>query len=527
MWRLMTRVVKIPLLAITLVWILWFVCMQNTALAETANNATSQAQTLAAENKPRASIDLTKTVGIIPNRCATTEIIVVSAGTPLYYCYVVQNTGNITLTTHTLQDSLYDHPLKDHVAYTLTPWPSLDSIVTLIVTGSNGVQQTTISTGTWIAATADGITTTASDSTTTLVPLLRVTETVGINAHSCATTKKIDVLPGTKITYCYTVYNAGKVTLRLHNAVDSRRSIQKNSFSLNLPPGAINRITVTVPVTQTTTNVITWTGYVTDVTGVFTVVTDSATVNTPAITLRATVGTNPKSCASSTSITVTAGAEVAYCYTVTNTGGVTLTRHEISDSIAVTTQNHLLPPGDSHALGITNAVTQTEVDKVKWTAYGTSPMVATSSSQVTVTVVYTLAVFVFYDVDASGTFSELERGLPGIRLRLQQSSGNVFTTTTNAFGKAAFSAVVAGPYTVTVDQTSLPAGFTLTMGRNPYTSAVAWAKTDLSLGYTSPPDYNSDCDAIPDRLEGPNDDNNNGIPNYLDANCVYLPSIQR
>lgn len=527
MWRLVRRVIFIPLFAISLLWLLYLICLQPAARAQSPDAATSQSQGAQQDQTP--SIHLTKTVGVAANSCATTKLVIVSANTPLYYCYTVQNTGNVTLTTHTIQDSQYEHPLTDHVAYPLKPGPPPDSVVTLIVATNNGVQQTTISTGTWLAETEDGIIATASDSTTVLVPTLQITETVGTNSNSCAKTKQIDVLPGTKVTFCYTVYNSGKVTLRLHNISASKQGLQKNNFSLNLPPGATNRITITTPVTQTNTNVITWTGYVTDVTGVFTVVTDSATVHTPSITLQATVGTDPQNCATTTSITVTAGTEVDYCYAVTNTGGVTLTQHEINDSVSVTPSSHFhaLPPGYSYALGIATPMTETTVSQVKWTAHGAGPLVAISNSQVTVTVLYTLNVFLLYDVDASGDFNDLEQGLPSAILRVQQAAGTVITATTNATGNAIFANVHAGTYTITVEPSSLPVGFAPTPGSKPAAYQMAWGKSDLTLAYTSPPDYNSDCDAIPDRLEGPGDLNQNGIPNYLDANCVYLPHIRR
>ena len=44
-------------------------------------------------------IVLTKTVGTTPGVCAATTEITVDPMTEVYYCYTVQNTGNITLTT--------------------------------------------------------------------------------------------------------------------------------------------------------------------------------------------------------------------------------------------------------------------------------------------------------------------------------------------------------------------------------------------------------------------------------------------
>ncbi len=49
-------------------------------------------------NEPQvASISLAKTVGTTAGVCATTSTISVSAGTTVYYCYEVTNTGDVTL----------------------------------------------------------------------------------------------------------------------------------------------------------------------------------------------------------------------------------------------------------------------------------------------------------------------------------------------------------------------------------------------------------------------------------------------
>jgi len=59
--------------------------------------------------EPQApSLVLTKTVGLDPNVCATTDEISIPAGmggTEVTYCYYMQNTGNVTLTFHTVTDT--------------------------------------------------------------------------------------------------------------------------------------------------------------------------------------------------------------------------------------------------------------------------------------------------------------------------------------------------------------------------------------------------------------------------------------
>lgn len=52
------------------------------------------------------SIELTATVGIYRNNCATTTEISVTEGTTVYYCFMIENTGNVTLTSHNLSDTI-------------------------------------------------------------------------------------------------------------------------------------------------------------------------------------------------------------------------------------------------------------------------------------------------------------------------------------------------------------------------------------------------------------------------------------
>ncbi|MCP4591569.1 MAG: DUF11 domain-containing protein, partial [bacterium] len=50
------------------------------------------------------AIELTKTVGITPGVCAATDVITVTSGTAVTYCYHVENTGNVSFAFHDLED---------------------------------------------------------------------------------------------------------------------------------------------------------------------------------------------------------------------------------------------------------------------------------------------------------------------------------------------------------------------------------------------------------------------------------------
>jgi hypothetical protein len=111
----------------------------------------------------------------------------------------------------------------------------------------------------------------------------------------------------------------------------------------------------------------------------------------PYINLVKTVGTDPGTCATSSSIDIEIGTPVTYCYRVTNTGAVTFTLHDLDDSEfgpILSGFNFSLVPGASAFLTQTAVVTQTTVNTATWTAYNAGPTdVVSDTALATVTVV--------------------------------------------------------------------------------------------------------------------------------------------
>ncbi len=109
------------------------------------------------------------------------------------------------------------------------------------------------------------------------------------------------------------------------------------------------------------------------------------------IVLTKTVGTDPLACAATDDITVPAGTNVTYCYSVENTGNLTLHRHDLADSKLGALLNNFpyaLAPGASVFLTATTPITITTVNTATWTAYNAGPIdVVTASDAATVTVV--------------------------------------------------------------------------------------------------------------------------------------------
>lgn len=117
--------------------------------AETDVGRTATSTDSATVNILNPSLVLAKTVGLDPNVCAATTRIRVAPGTPVTYCYRVENTGAMNLVSHTLVDDQLGTILNDF-AYTLTPSASVFLTQTATI---NGV---VANTATWSAATSLG-----------------------------------------------------------------------------------------------------------------------------------------------------------------------------------------------------------------------------------------------------------------------------------------------------------------------------------------------------------------------------------
>ena len=91
------------------------------------------------------AISLEKTVGTDPAVCATSNDVSVPYGSNVTYCYRVTNTGNVTLTTHSLQDDQLG-ALLSNFSYALVPGASA------FITESATLTQTTINQADWTAA---------------------------------------------------------------------------------------------------------------------------------------------------------------------------------------------------------------------------------------------------------------------------------------------------------------------------------------------------------------------------------------
>ena len=222
----------------------------------------SPAAPLAAPQAP--AISLTKTVGTTPGVCATTSNIEVAAGTTVYYCYTVTNTGDVTLNLHNLVDDQLG-TLFTGLFYALTPGSSIDTMAAGLLIPAV-INNTTTNVATWTAYNRNGPSVTATATATVAVAGIEIVKTVGTVPGVCAATSSITVASGTTVYYCYTVTNTGDATLNLHTLVDSRLGTIFTGFAYALTPGSsVNTVTagLSIPavITVPTTNTATWTAY--------------------------------------------------------------------------------------------------------------------------------------------------------------------------------------------------------------------------------------------------------------------------
>jgi PKD repeat protein len=201
---------------------------------------------------------------------------------------------------------------------------------------------------------------------------LDMTAMVDTGVDLCGTEKQLAVAPGTTVRYCYRVTNISSITLGTHDLVDDQLGSILAGFAYNLMPGASVFLTQTTVITATTTSTATWTASTLDDTAQD---TDTVTVTVPPPSLQlemtAMVDTGEEGCGSEEQLTVAPGTTVRYCYTVTNTGIITLGTHDLVDDqlgSILTGFAYDLIPGASAFLTQTAVITATTTSTATWTA---------------------------------------------------------------------------------------------------------------------------------------------------------------
>ncbi|MGB0385769.1 MAG: hypothetical protein ACPGWR_13195, partial [Ardenticatenaceae bacterium] len=102
----------------------WSATTDDPTVGATASNSTTVTVTQPPSN---LSLQLEQTVGTEEGVCATTNTIEVGIGSDVYYCYKVTNTGDTTLSLHTLVDDQLGNLFTGY-SHTLAPGESFNTV---------------------------------------------------------------------------------------------------------------------------------------------------------------------------------------------------------------------------------------------------------------------------------------------------------------------------------------------------------------------------------------------------------------
>lgn len=389
-------------------------------------------------------IEIAKTVGTDPSVCAASDEIYVPAGSDVYYCYEVTNTGTLTLTMHDLVDSELGQLLTGF-PFDLTPGSSA------YLTASATINATTVNTATWTAynpGPVDQVTamdtatvnvvqsaafpycegfeggtlpgafypiTTSSGAANGRVQVTTAYPNTGLynldidtDCDGCggstlqSATMVIDLAGETNVELNFWVYEHGDennpedgVFISDDGGGTWAQIVDLNNFPANYENVILDLAAAAAGAGMNLVDgfQIRFQSY-----DNFMIPTDGYSFDDicvqpdlPEIDFEKTVGLDPNACATSDAIDVPAGTDVTYCYKVTNTGNFTLTRHDLDDSeigSILSNFQYDLTPGLTVWLTASATINATTVNTATWTAYNPGMVdvaVDTDSATVNVT----------------------------------------------------------------------------------------------------------------------------------------------
>ncbi|WP_460828130.1 beta strand repeat-containing protein, partial [Marilutibacter aestuarii] len=323
----------------------------------------------------RQSLDLNKTAGT-PTIDQGLDASVTDAGDTIPYTFVVENTGNVTLSAIAITDPNLDAPAvcdKADIPATSPP----DSVTTC--TGVHTITQAEMDVGQVTnSATAQGTPPGSSRISslpdTTITTLVR-DAAIELTKTAAAPTQNLGALPtvtdaGDQVTYTFSVQNTGNVTLRQVDVADALMpGTNLVCTPTQLPPGATaacGSATYTLAQADIDAGIVTNDATATAIDPNDAPVSDDDAVDVP---LDAIPGISlAKSAAPATVSTL--GETVTYSFLVSNAGNVTLDTLVITETAfsgtgavsAISCPSTTLAPGASTTCTASYDVTQGDLD---------------------------------------------------------------------------------------------------------------------------------------------------------------------
>ena len=345
-------------------------------------------------------------------------------GTVITYSYEVTNTGNVTLTSVTVNDDKLGAISCPDA--TLVPAQIEECTATYTTTQADLDAGSLTNTATATGQPPDSLPVPTDQSTVDVTasesPAISLAKTASINGYTT---------PGVPIVYTYTVTNGGNVTLHDVGVTDPMANLSAITCpSSTLSPGASEACTASYTTTQADVD----RGSISNTGTAAGTSPDGADVSAiSSVTISGTPSPGIHLVKSSDVSTFsTAGTLIVYNYLVTNTGNVTLTSVTVSDPMtglsSITCPDPTLAPAASETCSATYTILQSDVDRGSitntGTATGTPPAGAPVSNSSTLTI--TIAQAPGISVDKTASISSYSvPGTPVTYSYLVTNSGNV------------------------------------------------------------------------------------------------------
>ncbi|MEM7127165.1 MAG: SdrD B-like domain-containing protein [Chloroflexota bacterium] len=413
---------------------------------------------------------LTATVGLNRHQCAETPIIHVTAGTDVTYCYYVLNSGSEPLGIHTVDDSRLGNliPAKP---YPLAPGSAV------LVTVTTPISETATNMGTWSVFDESGnLRVAATDTAKVYVDELVVFPGIRVDDESCEPVQHLAARIDSIANECHTLINNTDLILTRHRLSDIHSDQLIGEFLYEFTPGQQVTyldlgISVTTVVTASMQKTIRWQATFEQLpadlggTHLSTPSSISAHIGIPRLAFSYTVGTDRGLCAESDSVSVFSGAEIVLCHFMTNTGGITLTHHKVSDDILeperiiFDSTPYVVPPGQSILVTTTQEAITTTTVTGHWIGFTGDPssnrasvVSVEASNQVSITVraLAKVELIIFNDTNKNEERDSDEGGIPNALVKLMKESEVLSQLRTNADGLALFPDLLPGAYEVVV-----------------------------------------------------------------------------
>ena len=298
------------------------------------------------------AIELFKTVSLDGN-CPGVERVQGVSGTPVTYCFMVVNRGDVPLTDVYINDS-------DLGITRLFVAEKLDPFTIMTVSAPSTITRDLVNTATVIGEDPTGETVEDDDTAEVdlIGPGIELQKTVSLDG-SCPGAEKVSGQAGTPVTYCFEVTNTGDVDLK--NVVISDPQLGLNNLPViaSLPIGGSASVSAPAAINGDLVNTAAVTGD--DPNGDPVSDEDSAEVEetTPALDLQKTVSLHGI-CPGQEHVAGMLNAPLTYCFTAKNIGNVTLTNVVIDDAqigVASLLLADILAPGESASISASGTLT--------------------------------------------------------------------------------------------------------------------------------------------------------------------------